>query len=142
MVENSLLELQWSDQALNVGNCMKPCPMNVPFTQPNGIALSMFSALPQTLKSLHHEWKDGRVQNSEAPCAITCTEANGSKVDQIPTLLRCQAIRALTPAVEHQVVIAGPGDSPRDCMVLAQMEITIHIYIYTYIYIYSKSKKT
>ena len=61
---------------------MKPCPMNVPFTQPNGIALSMFSALPQTLKSLHHEWKDGRVQNSEAPCAITCTEANGSKVDK------------------------------------------------------------
>ena len=47
MVENSLLELQWSDQALNVGNCMKPGPMNVPFTQPNGIALSMFSALPQ-----------------------------------------------------------------------------------------------
>jgi hypothetical protein len=46
------------------------------------------------------------------------------KGGQIPPS-RCQAIRALTPAVEHQVVIVGPGDNPRDCMVLAQMEITL-----------------
>ena len=124
MVENSLLKLQWSDQTLNGGNCMKPCPMNVPFTQPNGIALSMFSALPQTLKSLHHEWKDGRVQNSEAPCAITCTEANGSKVDKShPPAARLPSLD--TCGKHHQVASVGPGDNPRVNMALAQMEITL-----------------